>query len=68
MSDNPRIILAGMWVLMWLRAIAAVMDSHTTVVLLVNLLGVLMCPVLAYAELRTGLVERRERLAKRGQR
>lgn len=62
MSENPRLWLAGMWFLMWLRVTSAALDSHTAVTLVGNLLGVVVCPILAYSEMRRGLKDRRQRL------
>jgi membrane associated rhomboid family serine protease len=62
-SDNPRLILAAFWLMAGLRSFAAAGDSHTTVVLIGNLFGVVAGPVLGYFELRQGLADRRARLA-----
>lgn len=65
MSDNPRLILAAFWLMAGLRSFAAAGDSHTTVVLVGNIVGAVLCPVWAYFELRQGLRDRRRRLAGR---
>ena len=65
MSDNPRLILAFFWLQLGLRSLADAMDSHTTTVLIVNVVGVIACPILAYFEFRRGMADRRARLAAR---
>ena len=63
MSENPRFLLAGFWLLSALRCLVGVGDAHTTTVLVGNIIGTLLAPLLAYGEIRQGFADRKARKA-----